>query len=543
MSEIWTPGDDDKESKPSGGIELPKGFASRRQRTRREEEERQNEEEPQEAERSETPATPAEEGLGPVGDQIFEVETPVQPEAPAPEQSGRQSSQFRFPPSGAQIQCPSCGTAFVTPVFSIVDLGANPELRQALLGGQINMASCPNCGAGGALSAPLMVHDPENKFLGVLIPAQSQLNDVQTQQVIGEMTKALMNQLPTEERRGYLLQPQQFFDWDSFLEKLWGFEGVTPEELRQQREQAELVSRLVRLAGDEEAMRLVLERKQDLIDANFFALLGQVMQAYAAQGEDEKLDSLRQLRQHLMDTTEAGAEVKQFEGRVQEAAGKLRPDMSREEFLALITDYWQQGEEGETIASALLSMARPLADYQFLMLLAQRIEQAGAEEAEQLTELRDLVVEMNDQQGRSQQAMLQQVQAILQEVLQSSDTEATLREHADQIDELFLNVLAANIQQAEERKANAAVRRLRKVYEQAVSIVEEQMPEDVRLLNRLLSASDKATVRQLLQENRNLLDQEFVAALSALDERFRNEGNTEMADRIKSLRGQIALML
>lgn len=543
MSEIWTPGDDDKESKPSGGIELPKGFASRRQRTRREEEERQNEEEPQEAERSETPATPAEEGLGPVGDQIFEVETPVQPEVPAPEQSGRQSSQFRFPPSGAQIQCPSCGTAFVTPVFSIVDLGANPELRQALLGGQINMASCPNCGAGGALSAPLMVHDPENKFLGVLIPAQSQLNDVQTQQVIGEMTKALMNQLPTEERRGYLLQPQQFFDWDSFLEKLWGFEGVTPEELRQQREQAELVSRLVRLAGDEEAMRLVLERKQDLIDANFFALLGQVMQAYAAQGEDEKLDSLRQLRQHLMDTTEAGAEVKQFEGRVQEAAGKLRPDMSREEFLALITDYWQQGEEGETIASALLSMARPLADYQFLMLLAQRIEQAGAEEAEQLTELRDLVVEMNDQQGRSQQAMLQQVQAILQEVLQSSDTEATLREHADQIDELFLNVLAANIQQAEERKANAAVRRLRKVYEQAVSIVEEQMPEDVRLLNRLLSASDKATVRQLLQENRNLLDQEFVAALSALDERFRNEGNTEMADRIKSLRGQIALML
>lgn len=543
MSEIWTPGDDDKESKPSGGIELPKGFASRRQRTRREEEERQNEEEPQEAERSETPATPAEEGLGPVGDQIFEVETPVQPEAPAPEQSGRQSSQFRFPPSGAQIQCPSCGTAFVTPVFSIVDLGANPELRQALLGGQINMASCPNCGAGGALSAPLMVHDPENKFLGVLIPAQSQLNDVQTQQVIGEMTKALMNQLPTEERRGYLLQPQQFFDWDSFLEKLWGFEGVTPEELRQQREQAELVSRLVRLAGDEEAMRLVLERKQDLIDANFFALLGQVMQAYAAQGEDEKLDSLRQLRQHLMDTTEAGAEVKQFEGRVQEAAGKLRPDMSREEFLALITDYWQQGEEGETIASALLSMARPLADYQFLMLLAQRIEQAGAEEAEQLTELRDLVVEMNDQQGRSQQAMLQQVQAILQEVLQSSDTEATLREHADQIDELFLNVLAANIQQAEERKANAAVRRLRKVYEQAVSIVEEQMPEDVRLLNRLLSASDKATVRRLLQENRNLLDQEFVAALSALDERFRNEGNTEMADRIKSLRGQIALML
>ncbi len=76
-----------------------------------------------------------------------------QPPAQGAPNGGRRLSaeDLLFPPQGAQVQCPQCGTPYVVPVFSIIDLGANPELKQPLLGGQINTAVCQSCGAGGMI--------------------------------------------------------------------------------------------------------------------------------------------------------------------------------------------------------------------------------------------------------------------------------------------------------------------------------------------------------------------------------------------------------
>jgi hypothetical protein len=524
MSELWTPGDNKEQ--PSGGkIELPKGFARRRDKSSQEDDVNENK-----------PGQPATE---------TNVKPAEQEKTPPPEPPIRgQMPDFLFPPSGAQIQCPSCGTPFVAPVFSIVDLGANPELRQALLAGQINLAVCPKCGAGGPLSAPLMVHDPENEFLGVLVPSQAGVNAGQIQQIIGEMTKALMTKLPGESRRGYMLQPQQFFSWDRLLEKLWEFEGVTPEMLRRQQEQLELINSLVRVADDEEAMRLILDRQRGLVDDEIFGLLSQMLQAYTARGQKPETQALIAVRNYLVENTEAGAKVKEVDDKVRNALQKLKPEMSREELLAVMTEHWGEGEIGQTIVATILSVLPQLADYQFLMLLTERIEATeDPQEAERLASLREFIVGFVEQQNQSRAASLERVQKLLTEVLQSRDTEAALRERADQIDEVFLGILSENIQQAELKHATAAARRLRQVYEQALKIVQENMPPNVRLLNLLLSAPDEKSVRKLLQENRELLDSEFLETLKTLEERFRSEDNDEIADRLKSLHGQVALMV
>ncbi|MCB0132296.1 MAG: hypothetical protein KDD78_15655, partial [Caldilineaceae bacterium] len=146
--------------------------------------------------------------------------------APAPQpQSGaqRQAPDLAFPPTGAQVQCPNCGTPFTVPVFTIIDLGENPELRMPLLGGQVNVAACPSCGAGGPLSAPLLLHDPEHEFLGVFVPPSGQGDNLQSQRLIGDLTQTLMRKLPTEARRGYMLTAKEFMDWQRFMEVLWGF--------------------------------------------------------------------------------------------------------------------------------------------------------------------------------------------------------------------------------------------------------------------------------------------------------------------------------
>jgi hypothetical protein len=513
MSKLWTPGGSNPEQS-SGGIELPKGFSRKRESA-------------EQAPASEASTDP--------------TAAPAPAQAP---QGGRRQSNLLFPPSGVQIQCPNCNTPFQAAVFSIIDLGVNPELRQPLLGGQVNMASCPACGAGGALSAPLMIHDPEHKFLGVLIPQQSQISDLQAQKVIGEMSQALINQLPTEQRKGYMLQPRQFFDWESLLEKLWEFEGVSPEELRRQREQGELINSLIRLSDDEAAMKMVVERRIELVDQDFLLTLSQLMQSLAQQGMEDRFENLRNLRQHLLDSTEAGAAMKALEDTLRTAVSRLKPEMSRDQFLDVVLDYWEPDGQGERIVGSLLAMAQGLVDYQLLMTLAGRIDQASdPEERSALMALREMIVEINDYQSQNQQAVLQRAQGLFQEVMQASDTEAKLREHADQIDEIFLSLLASNLQQAEKSGATFAVKRLRKIYDMAINILQEHMPEDMQLLNQLLMAPDEASAYNLLKEKRHLLSKDFVAALQELESRARSDGNQPMADRIKQVRARVTLML
>jgi hypothetical protein len=524
MSGILLPGQD-RQPKSEGKIELPKGFTA-----------------PKKDERTQEQAAPENKSETP--------QAPTQPPAGnAPRTRGQRQAgaELLFPPRGAQIRCPNCGTPYVVPVFTIVDLGVNPELRGALLGGQLNVAACPNCGAGGPLGAPLLVHDPEHNFLGVFVPMESGRDDLQRQKAIGELTQTLMRKIPAESRKGYMLQPTQFVDWQRFMEKLWEFEGVTPEMLRRQRDQSSLLQRLVGLVNDDKALEIALERSASLVDRDFFNLLDQLVLMGRAQGQSGEMELLLKLREKLLDKTPAGKQVKQQQEKIRALLGQITPATTREQLLDIIVDAWM-GEEGQQVVGTLAVAAPQLFDYQFLMTLSERIGGAATPEVrKKLEELRQFMVQMQEQlaarQQQTQESMAQQIQALLQEVLQANDTEAALREHADEIDETFLSFLVANIQQAEKSKAGAAVRRLRAVYDQAVKILQESMPADLQLLNQLLTAPDEATVRSLLKDHRTLVTPEFVESLKPLEAEMRESGRAELADRIKSLRAQMTLMV
>ena len=62
-----------------------------------------------------------------------------------------------------QLTCPHCGTPFQAEIHQMIDVGQQPELKMQLLNGALNVAACPNCGAGTQLSAPLVYHDAEHR--------------------------------------------------------------------------------------------------------------------------------------------------------------------------------------------------------------------------------------------------------------------------------------------------------------------------------------------------------------------------------------------
>jgi len=454
---------------------------------------------------------------------------------------------FLFPPQGAQVQCPNCGSTYVAPVFSIIDLGANPELRNALLSGQINVGVCRTCGASGQLSAPLLIHDPEHEFLGVYAPMTGAGDAVQREKVIGDLTKRLMSKIPSGSQRGYMLQPREYVDLDRLMEKLWEFEGVTPEMLRRQRDQSALLQRLIGLAKDDKALDIALERSKGLVDREFFTMLDQILLLARSQSESKELESLTLLRDKLLEKTEAGKEVKKQAEKIQAMLNKVSENTTRQQVLDIVLDAWQD-EDAERMVGTFAMVTGIAADYEFLMMLAQRIDQAGSEEEKEgLEALREFLVglqdQLADQQRQAQESAVQDAQVLLQEILQATDTEKALREHADELDETFLALVAQHIGRMEEAGSTGAARRLMRVYEQAMAILEENMPEDMRLLNRLITAPNDAAVRSLLRENHHLVTPDFVASLRAFEQQTRASEHPELADKIKSIRAQAALMV
>ncbi|MCB9137158.1 MAG: hypothetical protein H6642_02280 [Caldilineaceae bacterium] len=508
MSGIILPGQG-SESDGGSGIELPKGFS------------RAKEEKAQEKRAAaESPALdPTLTGGQPGGE-----------------------PDFLFPPQAAQVQCPNCGTPYPVAIFSIVDFGENPELRGALLSNQINMAICPACGSGGPLNAPLMIHDPEHEFLGVFLPADNQSNEAQRQKIIGDLTQRLMQKLPSEARRGYMLQPKQYMDWQRFMEVFWGYEGVTPEMLRRQRDQTALIQRLLGLANDPQALGIAVERDKALIDREFMSLFDRIFVMSRGQMDEEGAQAFQAVRTRLLDSTEAGAQVKAREARLRSLLAEIDETSTRTDVLDLLLAVMANPEDEDLLPSLAVSVL-PVLDYEFLLELSQRLD-ATDDEAERarLETLRELIAQMQETQRESQASGAQQAQALLQEILEQPDAVAAVAEYADYIDETFLALLGSQIQSAEEKGATAAVRRFTQIYEAAVGVLEANMPDDIRLLNNLLSARDEGEMRALINENREMITPELVETLGAFEQQARAGGQIEIANRVRSLLSRLKLM-
>ncbi|MCB9154665.1 MAG: CpXC domain-containing protein [Caldilineae bacterium] len=462
-------------------------------------------------------------------------ETP-QPAAAPPQQAGRGQIQLHFPPQVIGVTCPNCNTPFPAQLFTIVDVGQDPVLKNVLLQGQLNVAVCPRCGSGGALTTPLLYHDPEHQFLGVYVPEQVGVNE--QQKVIGDLSKRLMDGLPQEDRRGYMLTPKQFLSYQSLLEAILENEGVTREMMDKQRRQLQLIEQGLAALKDPEGLRLLAKESDADFDDQFFALLTMVTDSAAAGGDTDAVRELVELREQLIQLTTWGEGVK----RQRAAVAQLKPETTSEDLLNMVV-----ASDDPRVAEALILSARRLADYSFFEALTRRIDAAQAagntREAERLTDLRQRLLETLDRYEEMQQATLQQYTQILGDILASDDIQRAVMERAQYIDQTFISIVGANLEDAKKRGAGAAVRRLQEVWDAAIELLNISAGPEVELLNELLSAEYPAGTRKILSENREIITPDFIDALEELIDQVSSEGADEVAQRLRQIRSQAQLMM
>ncbi len=167
-----------------------------------------------------------------------------------------------------RISCPNCRQPLMADVEQLFDVNADPSAKQKLLSGGVNVIQCPNCGYRGNLATPLVYHDADKELLLTFFPPEVGLKRDDQERLIGQLINQVVNKLPQEKRKGYLLRPQSVLTLQGLVERVLEADGVTKEMLQAQQQRLNLLQRLM---SAPENSRSELARQEDaIIDSGLF---------------------------------------------------------------------------------------------------------------------------------------------------------------------------------------------------------------------------------------------------------------------------------
>jgi hypothetical protein len=418
-------------------------------------------------------------------------------------------------------------------VFTVVDVGRQPELKNYLLAGQLNLAVCPNCGNPAMIAAPLIYHDPAKQLFLVHFPPQLNTRLEEQERFIGDATKLIMRDLPANAPRGYLLAPRRFLTLNSLLDVVLEADGISREVVEAQRARVELISRLAEAyeQGEEQLTKLV-EQHKDALDYEFFATLTAFAEASTQGGRDDSAEILLGLRDKLLELTGFDAE------RLGESEGE---DWTLDEVIERLTGASDAELEQE------IGELRPAIDYGFFEALTKRIdaaEQAGdTATAARLTTRRSQILETVERMDKQAQELFEAGAQVLEEVMRAADPAAALRAQREKIDEAFLLVLDANLAAAERAGAAGAVARLTEIRRLALEIAEESLSPEERFINQLLHAEKPQDATKLLRQNPAMVTPAFVKRVNELADQLENDGRKPLGERLRQIGREAGAML
>lgn len=433
------------------------------------------------------------------------------------------------------VTCPNCNNRFASPVLTIIDATQNPEAKALFLSGQINVAVCSQCGHAGMLSTPLVYHDPEKELFLTFVPSELGLPEMEQQRIIGDLTNRVISTLPAEQRKGYLLRPQNFLRLESMVETILEADGITKEMLEAQRTKTDLLARLLRTA-DENARRVIAQENNAQIDYQFFQILTLNIEIAQAEGQEQTVQQLLALREQLLDWTTIGRETASREQAIKE----LGTEITREGLLDKLVDAALAEEQAKI--ETMVAVARSAIDYAFYQQLTERIETAenagDTHQAETLKTLRETILDLTAQIDAEIQQATEQAAQLLHKILQSDDLEQAVRDNLAQIDDMFLNVLAMNLDAADRAGRSEDMENLQQIGNILMKLIEESQPPEVQLVNKLLAAEYPDGTQALLEENRQQITSELLEIMQLVGQDLTQSGQEEAAQHLAQVREQ-----
>ena len=163
--------------------------------------------------------------------------------------------------------------------------------------------------------------------------------------------------------------------------------------------------------------------------------------------------------------------------------------------------------------------------------------------AQRLTSLRDRILALTAQIDEASRQMLEEANNFLLEVLQAPDPQATLAENWERVDDAFMHVLEMNLQAATQRGNRPVANRLNAIMQIIMQQMQSAQPPEVQFINELLTVEYPSGTRKLLASRRAELTPEFLDALDEVAGMMEQQGQAEVAKRLRDIRGQAALVV
>lgn len=419
-----------------------------------------------------------------------------------------------------QIACPRCRQMIPAQVEQLFDVTADPGAKQRLIGRVSNYARCPFCKYEGALSTPVVYHDNEKELLLTFFPSELGLPVNEQEKLIGPLITQVLNRLPAEKRKGYLLRPQTFFTFQSMIEKILEKDGVSKEMLDEQQKRLGLIQRLMQVTTPNVRAEII-QQEADIIDETFFALFNRLAEAAVASGQQQTIQIMQILQQELMAGSAYGKKMQEqaveLDAAVKtlQAAGKK---LTREKLLDIFLD-----APNDMRLQALVSLTRNGLDYSFFQILTEQMEKSDEEKRAKLEQLRQRVTEITSQIDKAIEEQMKQADALIEALLNAPDIAQATAENIENFQsDLVIQVLEAKMREAQQNNDTARMQK----FSQIIAVLQQaSTPPEMEIVNELVDvAGDDAALEKALNTHANVLTEELTGMIVSLMQQVEQQG-------------------
>jgi glycerol-3-phosphate responsive antiterminator len=427
-----------------------------------------------------------------------------------------------------RVNCPNCRQPFSAEITQLFDVANDPTAKQTLLSGAVNVAHCPHCGYQGPLSTPIVYHDPDKELLLTYIPPEVNLPRPEQERLLGGIIQQVVNRLPQEKRKAYILQPQAVLTLQGLVERILEADGITREMIDAQQQRIKLIQRL--LAVPEESLPEAVAQDNELMDEDFFAILSRLVEASAAAGDRTSAQALVALQRNLLPLTEYGKEIQAQTEEIEAAMISLREigsDLTREKLLQLFLD-----SPTDTRLGALVTMTRPGLDYTFFQMLSEIIDKSSGTEKSNLIELREKLLELTKELDEQTERRKDVARMNLETLLKVEDVESAVLQNMQSIDEYFVEAIN---QQLEDARTKGDLEKSAKLNQIMQVLQRASAPPELDLIEELIQLPDSAAVQNRLRELEKEITPEFLELLTGIISQMQNENDQETLNKLQTV--------
>jgi hypothetical protein len=395
-------------------------------------------------------------------------------------------------------------------VEQLFDVTQDPQAKQRLLGGISNMARCPHCGYQGRLATPIIYHDNDKELLLTFFPPELNVSLNEQERIIGPLIKQVMDRLPPEKRKAYLLKPVPNLTYESMIQTILGKDGITPEMLKEQQDRVALVERLLQ-ASSPDVRSEIIKQNLNLFDEQFFGLFSRLAQSAAAGGQEPVARAMVELQKQLLEETEFGRSLKESVGEL-EAATKTLQEVGQALTREKLLDFALESPNDARLR-AYATIARGGMDYQFFQLLSEKIDKASGDEKTRLESIREKLLDFTNEIDKQMEARYKQAQEFVESLLAKDDIVQAVRDNLDGFTQDAVDIVNQMLRQASEKSDYTRMGKLQKMVE---ILREVSTPPEVAFIEQLLDAPDDMALDKMLDENKDLINDQFMEALIGL---------------------------